>query len=214
MHEAANIGVIPHLPEKVSTMRKYGISITLIYQNQAQIKSLMKDDWETIVGNCDTMLFLGGIDASTVKTVSERLGKGTINTKHESINKGRHGGGSTSIQSTGRELMTTTEIEQMQNDQCIVFIRSMKPFLDHKYPLEQHPNYKYTGDADPRYFYHPSCKLTLDRSLMASFNVKRVGEEGYTPPARVKWASDDEIENARRDQALRRANAQQAKKTR
>ena len=208
--EAANVGVIPHLPEKVSTMRKYGISIALIYQNQAQVKALMKDDWETLVGNCDTMLFLGGIDASTVKTVSERLGKGTINTKNNSINKGNKGGGSTSIQATGRELMTTTEIEQMRNDHCIVFIRSMKPFNDFKYPLEQHPNYKYTGDADEKNFFVAPWHLTLDRVLMASLNVKRVGEEGYINPERAKWTTDAEVAVIKKDQALRRAAAMKA----
>ena len=208
--EAANVGVIPHLPEKVSTMRKYGISIALIYQNQAQVKALMKDDWETLVGNCDTMLFLGGIDASTVKTVSERLGKGTINTKNNSINRGNKGGGSTSIQTAGRELMTTTEIEQMKNDHCIVFIRSMKPFNDYKYPLEQHPNYRYTGDADEGNFFVPPWHLTLDRALMASLNVKRAGEEGYVKPKRAEWTTDAEVAVIRKDQALRRAAAMKA----
>ncbi|MBQ9632311.1 MAG: type IV secretory system conjugative DNA transfer family protein [Lachnospiraceae bacterium] len=208
--EAANVGVIPHLPEKVSTMRKYGISIALIYQNQAQVKALMKDDWETLVGKCDTMLFLGGIDASTVKTVSERLGKGPIHTRNNSINKGNRGGGSPSIQTAGRELMTTTEIEQLRNDHCIVFIRSLKPFNDYKYPLEQHPNYRYTGDADEKNFFAAPWHLQLDRALMASLNIKRVGEDGYHKPERAEWTTDAEVAVIKKDQALRRAAAVKA----
>ncbi|MCR5094124.1 MAG: type IV secretory system conjugative DNA transfer family protein, partial [Lachnospiraceae bacterium] len=207
--EAANIGTIPYLPEKVSTMRKYGISIALIYQNQAQVKALFKDDWETIVGNCDTMLFLGGIDASTVKTVSERLGKETINTRNNTVNKGNRGGGSTSTQTSGRELMTTTEIEQMRNDHCIVFIRSLKPFCDWKYPLEEHPNFKYSGDADEMNVYHPAWHLTLDRKKMASLNIKLVGEKGYQKPVAVDWATEEERESVIRDQARRRAAGSQ-----
>ena len=211
--EAANVGVIPHLPEKVSTMRKYGISIALIYQNQSQVKALMKDDWETIVGNCDTMLFLGGIDASTVKTVSERLGKMTLNQKSMSMNYGRTGGGSSSIQSTGRELMSTNEIEQMPNDKCIVFIRSMKPFMDYKYPLEEHPNFKRSGDYDERYFYVPNWHIHLDKRLLSSLAVKRKGEDGYIPPERKEWVSDEEIESVARLQAAKRAKAEKQKDT-
>ena len=106
--------------------------------------------------------------------------------------------------------MTTTEIEQMRNDHCIVFIRSMKPFNDFKYPLEQHPNYKYTGDADEKNFFVAPWHLTLDRVLMASLNVKRVGEEGYIKPERAEWTTDAEVAVIKKDQALRRAAAMKA----
>ena len=203
--EAANVGVIPHLPEKVSTMRKYGLNIALIYQNQAQVKALMKDDWETIVGNCDTMLFLGGIDASTVKTVSERLGKMTLNQSSSSINYGKSGGGSSSLQTTGRELLSTTEIEQMPNDKCIVFIRSMKPFLDFKYPLEDHPNFKYSGDASEEYFYVPDWHIKLDRKLLASLAVPKKGDKNYVAPARCEWVSDEEVEAVKTTQEAKKS---------
>lgn len=211
LDEAANIGVIPNLTKKVTTMRKYGISVALIYQTQSQVKALMKDDWETLVGNCDTMLFLGGIDASTVKTVSERLGKMTLNQKSMSINYGKTGGGSSSVQSTGRELMSTNEIEQMPNDRCIVFVRSMKPFMDFKYPLENHPNFKKTGDYALKNFYTPKWHIHADKKLMASLAVKRKGEDGYIVPLRREWVTDEEVQSVTRNQEMKREKA--AKKT-
>ena len=216
--EAANIGVIPHLPEKLSSMRKYGISCCLIYQNQAQIKSLMKDDWETIAGNCDTMLFLGGIDGSTVKLVSERLGKGTIHTKNQTLSQGAGllsmglGSGrnnSTSIQSTGRNLKDTNELEQMPLDRCIVFIRSMKPFEDEKYPLEKHPAYPFCGEADEAFAYQAPFHLKYDYELMASLDVKRVGEEGYEKPGRRNWVKEEDVKRVRADQENRKERAEE-----
>lgn len=207
--EAANIGVIPQFPEKLATMRKYGISACPIYQNQAQIKVLLKDAWETIVGNCDTMLFLGGIDTSTVKMVSDRLGKGTIYTHNESSQHGGKGGGSTSVSTSGRELMTTTELEQMKNDHCITFIRSMKPFYDYKYPLEQHPNYKESGMANDENAYVPNWHLKYDKSLMARIAVRTTDDPDYIKPERVEGVSDAEIAKVQRgiDQAAARAQA-------
>ena len=200
--EAANIGVIPHLPEKLSTMRKYGISCCLIYQNQAQIRSLMKDDWETITGSCDTMLFLGGIDSSTVKLVSERLGKGTIRTRNQTLSQGSTllsmgpGSGrnnSTSIQSTGRNLKDTNELEQMPLNRCIVFIRSMKPFEDEKYPLEKHPAYRFCGDADEGNAYIPPFHLTYDYGLMAELDAGPAGEAGHEKPEQREWVKEDDV---------------------
>lgn len=199
--EAANIGVIPQFPEKLATMRKYGISAAPIYQNVAQLKVLFKDGaHETIIGNCDTCLFLGGIDSSTVKLVSERLGKGTIKTDSESENRGKQGGGSQSFQKMGRELMTTTEIEQMKNDHCVVFIRSMKPWYDFKYPLEKHPNYKYSGMADEKNSYEASWHLTLDKALLNRIAVKRTTDPEYIKPDRAPGVTDAEIARVRKQQ--------------
>lgn len=196
--EAANIGVIPQFSEKLATMRKYGISACPIYQNQAQIKVLLKDAWETIVGNCDTMLFLGGIDSSTVKMVSDRLGKGTIKSDSSSVSKGAKGSYSQSNQKIGRELMTTTEIEQMRNDHCITFIRSMKPFNDYKYPLEKHPAYKYSGMADDRNSYSAPWRLTLDKKLLRRAAVRKYDSPEYIMPALARGVTQEESDEAAR----------------
>lgn len=196
--EAANIGEIPQFPQKIATMRKYGISVAPIYQNLSQIKSSYKDDWEAIIGNCDTMLFLGGIDSSTVKVISERLGKATINTDSNSENLGKQGGGSKSYQHIGRELMTTTEIEQMKNDHCIVFIRSMASWYDYKYPLEKHPNYKYSGMCDEKNSYAAPWHLVLDKQFLARIAVRTADDPDYLPPDRKKGVSEAEVAAVRR----------------
>lgn len=200
--EAANIGTIPNFPEKLSTMRKYNISACPIYQNQAQVKALMKDQWETIVGNCDTMLFLGGIDASTVKTVSERLGKGTIDGTSRNMNYGRRGGGGETTNALGRNVLDTNEVEQMPNDHCIVFIRSLKPFFDFKYPLEQHPNYKLSGDWEDKhgntpYFYKPKFNIEIDRDELDRCAVRPIGEDGHiTPEPKKRNVSKESLDFA------------------
>lgn len=180
--EAGNVGNIPHLENTISTCRKYNLSIALIYQNKAQIEVLFEKKWETLVGNCDSMLFLGGIDASTVKLISERLGKETIVTKYVSRTKGRGSSNTVTTQPMGRSLKTTTELEQLTNENCIVFIRSMKPFLDKKYPLEKHPNYKKSGDYKDEYLYNPKHLIALEKGVLKGLEVPLVGDESYISP--------------------------------
>lgn len=135
-------------------MRKYEISCTIIIQNLAQLKTMYKDSWESITGNCDTFIFLGGQEQTTLKYVSEKLGKETIVTQTDSRSFGGKGGGSSrSKQIIGRELMTATEISEMDTSDCIVFIRGLKPFFGKKYDYPKHPNYKWTGDAEDEYLY-------------------------------------------------------------
>ena len=207
--EAANIGVIPQFSEKLATMRKYGISACPIYQNQAQVKNLFKDNWETIVGNCDTMLFLGGIDSGTVKTVSERLGKGTIYTDSSSVTRGRQGSSSQSRQKMARELMTTTEIEQMKNDHCIVFIRSMKPWYDLKYPLEQHPNYRYSGMYQEKNAFVAPWHLKMDRDLLRRIRVRRTTDPDYLSPERAEGVLEEDVRKVVRAQRARGENREE-----
>lgn len=147
LDEFANIGTIPDFEQKLSTMRKYEISCTIILQNLSQLKTLYKDSWETITGNCDTFIFLGGQEESTLKYVSEKLGKETIKTQNSSRNYGRQGGSSLSYNAAGRELMTPDEISKMSTSECIVFIRTTLPFRNKKYNYMRHVNYRYTGDA-------------------------------------------------------------------
>lgn len=205
--EAANIGNIPHLENTIATCRKYGISISLIYQNKAQIESLFDKKWEDLVGNCDTWVFLGGIDPSTTKLISERLGKQTIKVKNHSVNKGKNGGGSESSNATGRQLLTESEIASLNPDMCLVFIRTMHPFQDRKYDLEHHPNYKYSGDASSEYVFRAPWHIELDHEQLSTLDVKRKDEEGYIAPERVSWVSEADIERVKKDQAMRAAAA-------
>lgn len=154
LDEFANIGTIPDFEQKLATMRKYEISCTIIIQNLAQLKTMYKDSWESITGNCDTFIFLGGQEQTTLKYVSEKLGKETIVTQTDSRNFGGKGGGSSrSKQIIGRDLMTPTEISEMDTSDCIVFIRGLKPFFGKKYDYPKHPNYGWTGDAKDEYLY-------------------------------------------------------------
>lgn len=148
LDEFANIGTIPKFSEKLATMRKYEISCTIIIQALSQLKMMYKDEWEVLVGNCDSCVFLGGSDATTLEYISKKLGKQTIRSINNSRSYGRQGSYSMSYNKTGRELMTTDELAVMDNDNCIVFIRGLYPFFTRKYDLERHPNYKKTGDAD------------------------------------------------------------------
>lgn len=152
LDEFANIGKIPNFLEVLAVVRKYNISVNVIIQTMSQLKGLYRDSWETLVGNCDTMIYLGGQEATTVKTLSEKLGKETIKT--HSYNLGR--GGGESYQNQGRNLLTPDEIEQMERAHELVFITGCKPIQTSKYDLSKHPNYKYSGEADPRNNYDVS----------------------------------------------------------
>lgn len=148
LDEFANIGTIPEFDLKLSTMRSYEISCTIIIQNLAQLKAMYKDNWENITGNCDSFLFLGGQEQTTLEYVSKKLGKETIRTRNSSRNYGGRGGSSLSYNTTGRDLMTPDEIAKMSTSDCILFIRGLAPFFGKKYDYPKHPNYKFTGDAD------------------------------------------------------------------
>lgn len=153
LDEFPNIGTIPEFAQKLATMRKYEISCTIVVQALSQLKSMYKDDWEVLIGNCDTQLFLGGSDATTLEYISKKLGKETIRAKNTSRNFGRSGGSSTSLNQTGRELLQPDELARMHNDNCIVFLRGVLPFFSTKYDYPKHPNYHMTGDADKKYLF-------------------------------------------------------------
>lgn len=153
LDEFANIGQIPEFTKKLATMRKYEISCTIILQNLAQIKTQYKDDWESIVGNCDSFLFLGGQEYSTLEYISKELGKKTINTSSAGTSRGRQSSSSKNRQKQGRELMTPDEIMRMPEDECILLIRGLYPFYDKKFDYPKHKNYPLTGDADKKLRY-------------------------------------------------------------
>ncbi len=147
LDEFANIGQIPEFTKKLATMRKYEISCSIILQNLAQIKAMYKDDWEGLIGNCDSFLFLGGQEYSTLEYLSKELGKTTVHVYTHSRSFARKGGsGNKGQQKTARELMTPDEIMKMDNRDCILIIRGLHPFYGPKYDYPRHKNYKYTGD--------------------------------------------------------------------
>lgn len=152
LDEFVNIGQIPQFTKKLATMRKYGISCSIIIQNVAQLKPLY-EDWETILGNCDSLLFLGGSEYSTLEYMSNILGTATIKTKNTSKSIGGKGSHSISHNSSSRKLLNPDEVGNISNQMCIIKIRSLDPFMTKKYDYPRHPNYKYTGDADPENIY-------------------------------------------------------------
>ena len=154
LDEAPSVN-LPGLPRELATMRSRNISCSTIIQNMAQIKELYKDSWETIPGNSDTLLYLGGNEASTHKYISEALGKSTIDTKTHGQTKGRSGSYSTNFQISGRELLTPDEVRMLDNRYCILFIRGTRPVMDEKYELMEHPAIRYTMDGGgPPYIHH------------------------------------------------------------
>ena len=138
---------LPGFTRELATMRSRNISASTIIQNMAQIKELYKDSWETIPGNSDTILYLGGNESSTHKYISEALGKATIDTKTHGQTKGRSGSWSTNFQMSGRELLTPDEVRGLDNRYAILFIRGAKPVMDLKYELTEHPAIRHTVDG-------------------------------------------------------------------
>ena len=149
--EAANTGQVPQLEKLVAVIRSCEISLALLYQAQSQCKAIYKDNAETIFGNMDTMIFLGGRESTTIKEISENwLGKATISMQTEGRSRGQSESFSQNTQRLGRELMTPSELATMPGDRCILQLRGLPPFYSKKYDLKQHPNYKYTAEADKR----------------------------------------------------------------
>ena len=150
LDEFANIGQIPNFDKLIATIRSREISASIILQSQSQLKAIYKDNADTIVGNCDSTLFLGGKEKSTLKEISELLGKETIDSYNQSENRGSQISHGLSYQKLGKELMTQDELAVMDGGKCIFMLRGVRPFLSDMYDLTRHPNYKYTADADPK----------------------------------------------------------------
>lgn len=149
LDEFANVGQIPNFPEKLATMRKYAMSCSIILQSITQIQKMYEKDWGSIVGNCDSLLYLGGNDLETMKYISEELGKCTILSRNSSRTRGSKGSSSLSYNNIGRELMTPEEIRQLPSKDCILLVRGERPFYDKKYFCPKHKNYPLTADANP-----------------------------------------------------------------
>ena len=149
--EAANTGQVPSLEKLVAVIRSREVSLCLFYQQYAQCKAIYKDNAETILGNMDSVIFLGGRESSTIKEISENwLGKATISMQTEGRSRGQSESYNQNPQRLGRELMTPSELATMPGDKCILQLRGLPPFFSSKYDLKQHPNYKYTAEADKK----------------------------------------------------------------
>ena len=146
--EAANIGQIPNLEKLVATIRSREISACLVLQAQSQLKAIYKDNADTIIGNMDSRVFLGGAEETTLKGLNQTLGKETIDTFNTGENRGREQSHSLNYQKLGKDLMSMDELAVMDGGKCILQLRGVRPFYSDKYDLTKHPNYKYTADAD------------------------------------------------------------------
>ena len=150
LDEFANIGQIPNFDKLIATIRSREISASIILQSQSQLKTIYKDAADTIVGNCDTTLFLGGKEKSTLKEISELLGKETIDSFNQSENRGSQVSHGLNYQKLGKELMTQDEIAVMDGGKCILQLRGVRPFFSDKFDITRHPRYKYLADADKK----------------------------------------------------------------
>ena len=172
--EAANTGQVPGLEKIVAVIRSREVSLTLFYQAMSQCKALYKDNAETIMGNMDSIVFLGGREASTLKDISENwLGKATISMQTDSRTRGQSESYGLNTQRLGRELLTTSEITTMPGNKCLLQLRGLPPFFSPKYDLKQHPNYRYTAEYD-------SKRNAFHLERLTSRRLRLKPEEEYT----------------------------------
>ena len=177
LDEFANIGQIPNFDKLIATIRSREISASIILQSQSQLKTIYKDAADTIVGNCDSTLFLGGKEKSTLKEISELLGKETIDSYNQSENRGAQTSHGLTYQKLGKELMTQDELAVMDGGKCIFMLRGVRPFLSEKYDLTKHPNYRYTADADPKNVFDMERYMKKQRAVVKptdSFDVYEI----------------------------------------
>ena len=182
MDEFANVALPDEFDKLLATMRSREISVSIIIQNMAQLKTLFEKQWESIVGNCDEFLYLGGNEQSSHKYVSELLGKETIDTNTYGQSRGRNGSYSTNYQMVGRELMTPDEVRMLDNKYALLFIRGERPIQDFKYDILKHPNVRYTTDGGAPAYQHGEdtrsiATVTFSPTLMGSDDEPEVDEQ-------------------------------------
>ena len=197
LDEFPNIGLIPNFEKLIATMRSREISASIILQAQSQLKAIYRDSCDTIIGNCDATLFLGGKEKTTLKEMSEMLGKETIDLLNTGESRGQSASYSMNNQRLGKELMSQDEIAVMDGAKCILQIRGVRPFLSTKYDIEKHPNYRYLADADPSKAFdiaeHIGAFKESKAKLLAGLNKKNTrhfkieisendGDETPNPP--------------------------------
>lgn len=177
LDEFANIGLIPNFEKLIATIRSRNISATIILQAFSQLKTIYKDSADTIIGNCDTSVFLGGKEKSTVKSLSEELGKETINDYNESKTRSNNDSFGQNFSKIGRSLMTQDELLTMERDTCIVQIIGKRPFKDKKYDLTKHPRYKYHSNGEKYWFDIDKYLKALEQAKMKNNTVGPVEQE-------------------------------------
>ena len=182
LDEMANIGSIPQFNEKLATMRKYKISAMPIFQSRSQLNDCFKDASETLIENCDTLVFLGGAGEKTTKELSGKLGKETIKTFSYGGSYGKQNSNSENRQEIARDTLTPDEIARMRNDECIIWIRGIKPFCTKKFTYEKHPNYKFSseGDKTGKHHYDISRFATVySDDLIQAATIPSPSDEAY-----------------------------------
>ena len=194
MDEFANVSLPDDFDKILSVMRSRSVSVSIILQNLAQLKALFEKQWESIVGNCDEFLYLGGNEQSTHKYVSELLGKSTIDTNTYGKSEGRSGSYSTNYQISGRELLTPDEVRMLDNRYAILFIRGERPVLDFKYDILKHPNVALTADGKAGVYEHGEVKSVVATIELLSFD-KYKAPETEVAETNYELLSDEDFEN-------------------
>ena len=193
MDEFANVSLPDDFDKILSVMRSRSVSVSIILQNLAQLKALFEKQWESIVGNCDEFLYLGGNEQSTHKYVSELLGKATIDTNTYGKSEGRSGSYSTNYQISGRELLTPDEVRMLDNQYAILFIRGERPVLDFKYDILKHPNVALTADGKAGVYRHGEVKSDVATIKLISFD-KNQAPETNVAETNYELLSDEDFE--------------------
>lgn len=193
MDEFANVSLPDDFDKILSVMRSRSVSVSIILQNLAQLKALFEKQWESIVGNCDEFLYLGGNEQSTHKYVSELLGKATIDTNTYGKSEGRSGSYSTNYQISGRELLTPDEVRMLDNQYAILFIRGERPVLDFKYDILKHPNVALTADGKAGVYRHGEVKSDVATIELISFDENQAPET-QVAETNYELLSDEDFE--------------------
>ena len=194
MDEFANVSLPDDFDKILSVMRSRGVSVSIILQNLAQLKALFEKQWESIVGNCDEFLYLGGNEQSTHKYVSEMLGKATIDTNTYGKSEGRSGSYSTNYQISGRELMTPDEVRMLDNQYAILFVRGERPVMDFKYDILKHPNVSLTADGKGGVYHHGEIHSDVVTIEVLDFDVD-VLPENQELETTYELLSDEDFEH-------------------
>lgn len=195
MDEFANVSLPDDFDKILSVMRSRGVSVSIILQNLAQLKALFEKQWESIVGNCDEFLYLGGNEQSTHKYVSELLGKSTIDTNTYGKSSGRSGNYSTNYQISGRELLTPDEVRMLDNQYAILFIRGERPVLDFKYDILKHPNVALTADGKAGVYQHGAVRRDIATIEVTYLDPKTLPDTEVPETDYVLLSDEDFDEN-------------------
>lgn len=193
MDEFANVSLPDDFDKILAVMRSRGVSVSIIIQNMAQLKALFEKQWESIVGNCDEFLYLGGNEQSTHKYVSELLGKETIDTNTYGKSRGRNGSYSTNYQNAGRELLTPDEVRMLDNKYAILFIRGERPILDFKYDIFKHPKFSLTEDGGAKPYIHNEVNRDVANIEILNISLKDI-EKIDVPDFNYELITETELE--------------------